>query len=182
MPTRQPSISGATERRVAIDTPDAGRIEIAFAELGEGDPVVLVHGYPQHAGCWRAVAPALAEHYRVICPDLRGFGLSDAPGRGYGIEPYAGDLRLVLDELGIDRAFLAGHDWGGFSAFKLCLDHPERARAYLALNTYSPWVGRSLKTAMGMWRSWYTVAFAVAGGWALRRDPGPIRAGSCATP
>ena len=123
------------------------------------------------------MAPALAEHYRVICPDLRGFGLSDAPGRGYGIEPYAGDLRLVLDELGIDRVFLAGHDWGGFSAFKLCLDHPERARAYLALNTYSPWVGRSLKTAMCMWRSWYTVAFAVAGGWALRRDPGPIPGG-----
>ena len=67
---------------VEIDTADAGRLALHVSELGAGEPVLMLHGWPQHAGCWRRVAPLVAERHRVICPDLRGFGGSDAPGRG----------------------------------------------------------------------------------------------------
>src|ERR1700742_610415 len=112
---------------------------------GEGDPLLLLHGWPQHFWCWRLVAPQLAQHYRVICPDLRGFGWSDTPRHGHHPETYASDAIALLDTLGIDRAWLLGHDWGAFSALLLALRHPERVRAVVALNTVLPWRSRDVR-------------------------------------
>jgi pimeloyl-ACP methyl ester carboxylesterase len=123
----------------------------------------MLHGWPQHAGCWRAVAPRLAERYRVICPDLRGFGASDAPGRGYDSLTFANDAVALLDALGIERVRLVGHDWGGFAGFLLGLRHPERLHAYLACNTPLPWIRLTPRVAAQAWRSWYAVVLASPG-------------------
>ena len=82
--------------------------------------------------------PELAGEHRLICPDLRGFGWTDAPGRGYEPETFAADAAALLDALELDRAGVVGHDWGGFSALLLALRPPDRVRALLALSTPIP--------------------------------------------
>jgi pimeloyl-ACP methyl ester carboxylesterase len=119
---------------------DADGVRIHVAEAGEGEPVVLLHGWPQHWYCWRRVIPGLAERYRVLCPDLRGFGWSEAPGEGYHAARFAADTAAVLDALNLDEVRLVGHDWGGVAGFVLCLERPERVSRYLALNTAHPWI------------------------------------------
>lgn len=83
--------------------------------------------------------PALAESHRVICPDLRGFGWSEAPRGRYEISELASDVVALLDALELDQVDLIGHDWGGYAGFLLCLDFPRRIRNYLALGIVHPW-------------------------------------------
>jgi pimeloyl-ACP methyl ester carboxylesterase len=109
------------------------------AEAGEGEPVVLLHGWPQHWYVWRKQIPALAEHHRVICPDLRGFGWSEAPRGSYAKETLTTDIARLLQVLDLGPVRLAGHDWGGFVGFLLCLRHPELVSRYLAMNIIHPW-------------------------------------------
>ena len=138
---------------------DTGRgVRLSVAELGEGEPVVMVHGWPERG-------------YRVICPDLRGFGGSEAPGTGYDPETFAGDLIALLDALGLDRVRLVGHDWGGYSGFLVALRARERVSAFLACSTPLPWVRLTPRLAAEAWRSWYAVVMAAAGGPRLARPP-----------
>jgi pimeloyl-ACP methyl ester carboxylesterase len=155
-----PLIPGAGRRLVEIETADAGQLRLQVAELGEGPPVLLLHGWPQHSGCWRYVAPLLAEHHRVICPDNRGFGGSDAPGRGYDPQTFAADAIALLDALEVPSAFLVGHDWGGFAGFLACFSEPDRIQAFVALNTPTPWVRPSPRLLLEAWRSWYAMLMA----------------------
>ena len=76
-------------------------IRVHVVEAGEGPPLVLQHGFPQDWRSWQAVIPILAERYRPICPDMRGFGQTDAPPWGYDKEGLAQDLLGVCDALGI---------------------------------------------------------------------------------
>jgi pimeloyl-ACP methyl ester carboxylesterase len=85
------------------------------AEAGEGDPIVLLHGWPRHWYLWRDLIPQLATDRRVICPDLRGFGWTEAPAGGYGKD------QLATDRLGVDRFDLVGHDWGAYTGFLIAL-------------------------------------------------------------
>jgi pimeloyl-ACP methyl ester carboxylesterase len=156
-----PAIPGAARRLVEVQATDVGPLRLHVSELGQGDPVVLLHGWPQHAGCWRKVAPRLAERHRVICPDLRGFGASDTPGRGYDSSTFAKDTVALLDALGLERARLLGHDWGGFAGFLLALRQPRRIAAFVACNTPLPWVRLTPRVADQLWRTWY--AFVLAG-------------------
>jgi pimeloyl-ACP methyl ester carboxylesterase len=99
------------------------------AIVGQGDPVVLLHGFPQHWWQWRAVAPVIAASgYRVICPDLRGAGWTEADDPHIERETRLHDLLAVLDVLDIERAHLVSHDMGAITAMQLTYDHPERAR------------------------------------------------------
>jgi pimeloyl-ACP methyl ester carboxylesterase len=149
------------------------------AEAGEGPPLVLLHGWPQHWYEWRDVIPGLARHYRVLCPDLRGFGWSDAPARRYDRETMARDILALLDELGIERCFLAGHDWGGWIGFLMCLFAPRRVERFLALNIGLPFAPPSFRTALDLWRLWYQwpIAAPVTGPQLVRwlaRHPTPL--------
>jgi pimeloyl-ACP methyl ester carboxylesterase len=120
-----------------------------------GDDVVLcLHGWPQHWYEWRHLMPALADRHRVLALDLRGFGWSDAPRDGYEKENLATDVLAVLDELGIERVKLVGHDWGGWIGFLLCLRAPQRFESYLALNILPPWTTAGAM-APHLWRFWY---------------------------
>jgi pimeloyl-ACP methyl ester carboxylesterase len=173
--TAPPEISGAEHRFVEIETADAGPLRVHYAEAGEGPPLLLLHGWPQHFWCWRRVVPQLAGEFRLICPDLRGFGWSDAPGRGYDNETFAADAVALLDALGLDRVGVIGHDWGGFSSFLLALNHPGRVRALLALSTPIPWLRPSPRLLAATWRTWYAWALATIGREAVRRRPGAVR-------
>jgi pimeloyl-ACP methyl ester carboxylesterase len=129
-----PSVPGVEHRFV-----QAGAIRMHVAEAGAGEPVLLLHGWPQHWYCWRRVIPLLAEHHRVLCPDLRGFGWSDAPASSYAKQELASDVLALLDALELERVRLVGHDWGGFVAFLAALRAPERVSGLLALAIIHPW-------------------------------------------
>ncbi len=149
---------------------------VAEAGADDGDPVLLLHGWPQHWYEWRHLIPALADRHRVLALDLRGFGWSDAPPWGYEKEQLATDVLAVLDALGIDRVKLVGHDWGGWIGFLLCLRAPERFDRFLALGIPHPW-----QTVGSGWRDlprfWYQVPIITPGlGYALHRSGLFVRA------
>jgi pimeloyl-ACP methyl ester carboxylesterase len=125
------------------------------ALAGEGPPVLLLHGWPQHWYLWRDVIPRLAGRFRLVCPDNRGFGWSGpAPDGDYRKQRLADDALALLDALGIERAGLIGHDWGGWAGWFVCLDAPERVRGFLALNVIHPWQPRRRLLVTG-WRLYY---------------------------
>jgi pimeloyl-ACP methyl ester carboxylesterase len=129
-----PEIDGVRHRYV--DVPGA---KLHVAEAGEGPPVLMLHGWPQHWWSWRKVIPELAKDHRVIAPDLRGFGWSEAPAGSYELQGFADDALALLDALELEQVNLIGHDWGGYAGFLLCLSAPERVRRYLALGVSHPW-------------------------------------------
>jgi pimeloyl-ACP methyl ester carboxylesterase len=145
-----PQVEGVSHHTVR-----ARGIQFHYAEAGSGDDVVLcLHGWPQHWYEWRNLMPALADRHRVIALDLRGFGWSEAPKDGYEKENMADDVLAVLDELGLGRVKLVGHDWGAWIGFLLALKAPQRFQRYLALNILPPWT--SMRTmAPHLWRFWY---------------------------
>ncbi|MCP3818353.1 alpha/beta fold hydrolase [Streptomyces sp. A3M-1-3] len=145
-----PKVAGVRHRMI-----DVRGTRLHLAEAGEGEPVLLLHGFPQHWYAWRKLIPQLAGEYRLICLDQRGFGWSDAPARGYGTDPRVDDVLALLDALGLERVRLIGHDWGAWTGFHLCLRAPHRISHYLALNMMHPWPlhRRLLPQA---WRFWYT--------------------------
>ncbi len=98
---------------------------------GSGPPLMLLHGYPQTHVMWHLVAPVLAEHFTVICADLRGYGDSGKPASdpdhlAYSKRKTALDMAEVMTALGFEQFRLAGHDRGGRVAHRLALDHPSR--------------------------------------------------------
>lgn len=122
------------------------RLHVVQAGPADGPPVLLLHGFPEFWWSWNAQLKALAQAgFRVIVPDLRGFGRSDKPPR---VEDYRGEQRLadivgLLDALGHPSVYLAGHDFGGFVAWNLAIHHPERVRKLVVFNVAHPEVYRS---------------------------------------
>ena len=170
-----PHVDGVRHRDV-----EARGMRFHVAEAGEGGerPVVMVHGWPQHWYAWRKVMPLLATDRRVICPDLRGMGWSDAPAGRYAKQTLADDVLAVLDELGVREFDLVAHDWGAWAGFLMALDHPERVRHYLVLNMVTPWPDPpSPGGLLGIVRLWYQVLLATPGlGRAVLRHTGFVRA------
>jgi pimeloyl-ACP methyl ester carboxylesterase len=151
---------------------DAGGLRVNLAEAGEGELVLLLHGWPQNNRMWGGLIPRLAPHYRLLVPDLRGFGGTQAPGWGYDAETFARDQVALLDALGIERARVIGHDWGGWTAMLLGLDSPERVERMIVVNAPHPWPRQRLSNLPELWRSWYATALAAPalGPWLLRRS------------
>jgi pimeloyl-ACP methyl ester carboxylesterase len=170
--SQPPEVDGVTHRYVEVP---GARLHVA--EAGEGPPVLCLHGWPQHWWIWRKVIPALAEDRRVICPDLRGFGWSQAPGGRYEISELAADMVALLDQLGIDQVDLIGHDWGGYTGFLLCLDAPERVRNYLALGIVHPWFEPPKPSPQALQRAAYQFVLAtpLLGEGVLRFLPGFVK-------
>ena len=157
------------------------RMHVAAAGPADADPLVLLHGWPQHWYAWRRLIGPLAERYRVICPDLRGFGWTDAPPGRYLKADLAADVVRLLDALDLDRVRLAGHDWGGFTGFLVCLDHPERVSHFAAAGMSHPWVEpeRGAAAALKQLRRlayMAVIAAPLAGGQVVRRVPAFTRA------
>jgi pimeloyl-ACP methyl ester carboxylesterase len=120
------SIPGFETRSIGV----ADSVELNAAVGGEGPAVVLLHGFPETHLMWRYVAPVLAEHHTVVCPDLRGYGASSKPEAvaedTYSKRTMAADIVGLADALEFDRFALVGHDRGAHVAFRAGLDHPNR--------------------------------------------------------
>ncbi len=116
---------------------DSGEISLAVHELGDGPPIVLVHGFPELAYSWRHQLPALASAgYRAIAPDMRGYGGSDKPPlvTDYAIQNLIGDIEGLMEALSIDRAVIIGHDWGAMLTWHMALLAPQRMAGLICLN------------------------------------------------
>jgi pimeloyl-ACP methyl ester carboxylesterase len=150
-----PQLAGVTHRTVV-----ARGLRFHVAEAGAGEPLVLVHGWPQHWWMWRHVVPLLAPDARLVMIDLRGFGWSDAPPGDYDKQTLADDLLAVLDALGLDRVGLVAHDWGAWSGFLACLAAPERFAGFLALGCPRPGGRPSAGQLREVWRFAYQAAIA----------------------
>ena len=133
-------------------TVDVGGTKIFTREAGEGEAILLLHGFPQTGHCWRLVGAQLSEGFRVVVPDVPGFGRSDAPP-DHDAGAVAQLLTRYLDQLGIDRATIVGHDWGGAFSFRMALDHPERVERLVITN--SPF------REVNPWRMWYVFFFNI---------------------
>lgn len=121
-----------------------GEIELHVAECGEGEPVLLLHGFPELWYSWRHQMQAIAASgRRAIAPDLRGFGGSSSPEaiEAYDIEQLTGDLVGLLDALEVDAATVVGHDWGSDLAWKFALTKPQRVSAVVGISV--PYVPRA---------------------------------------
>ena len=168
-----PQLAGVRHRTVDVDG-----LRVHVAEAGEGPPLVLLHDWPQHWWCWHRVVPLLAGSYRLVLPDLRGHGWSDAPPDGYDREQLARDLLGLLDALELPQVGLVGHDWGAWTGFLAALRAPERFSAFLALGIVHPFQRPTLGRALQSWRLGYQVALAtpVLSERALRASPALVEA------
>jgi pimeloyl-ACP methyl ester carboxylesterase len=112
------------ENRVAV----VDNVRIHYLIAGQGEPLVLLHGWPQHSLMWHTIAPILAQNFTVIVPDLRGAGGSSITRDGYDKRTMAEDVRKVLDQLEVEQFFLVGYDHGAGVAYSLAAMYPDRVR------------------------------------------------------
>jgi haloacetate dehalogenase len=147
-----------------------GEASIFARWAGSGSPILLLHGFPQTHLMWRSVAPMLARHFTVVCPDLRGYGRSGCPVSTPDHAPYAKramaqDMVIVMEQLGFARFSVAGHDRGGRVAYRMALDHPQRVDRLAVLDilpTATVWDRADARFALAYWP------------WSLLAQPEPL--------
>ncbi|NII51640.1 alpha/beta fold hydrolase [Frigoribacterium endophyticum] len=160
---------------LAFETTDSGP--------AEGEVVVLLHGFPATRASWRDVVPRLeAAGLRCLVPLLRGYSPGARPRgrRAYRSTELVADVVALLDQAGVDRAHVVGHDWGGAVAWKLAAERPDRVASLTVLSTPHPAaLAASLISSLQALRSWYMVAFQLP--WLpealLRRRLAPVLRG-----
>jgi len=125
-----------------ISLPTGVTLKVAQGGPADGEPIILLHGFPESHRTWRQVAPALTETYRVIAPDQRGFGRSDKPEgvERYKSEETIADIFALADAYKLARFTLVGHDWGGAIAWGAALKQPERLNRLVIVNAPHPLV------------------------------------------
>lgn len=120
-------------------------LKMHYLQAGTGEPVILIHGFPETSYEWRRQFLALSQTHAVFAPDTRGFGRTDKPDIRVSRHLLAGDIVRFMDALGIERATVVGHDWGGIIAFKLAIDWPERVTRLALLDTLcTVWAPRAV--------------------------------------
>jgi pimeloyl-ACP methyl ester carboxylesterase len=113
-------------------------IQMHYVMGGQGDPVVLLHGWPETWYAWRHVMPALAQNYTVIAPDLRGLGDSSKPTTGYDGKTVAEDIHQLVTQLGFNTIFLVGHDIGTQIAYSYAAVHPTEVEKLVVMDLTIP--------------------------------------------
>ncbi len=140
-------------------TADVNDVRLHYVIAGQGDPVVLLHGWPETWYQWRKVIPPLAERYTVIAPDMRGLGDSSKPLTGYDKRTVASDIQALVGRLGFERIFLVGHDWGGPVAYAYAAAYREQVRRLVLLDAPIVKSPEQLATLQGMF--WHLSFHAV---------------------
>ncbi len=115
-------------------------IRLHYVTGGQGEPIVLLPGWPQTWYAWRKVMPTLAQHYTVIALDMRGLGDSDKPKSGYDSRTVAADIYSLVGKLGLKRIFLVGHDLGSWVAYAYAAAYPDSVRRLVVLDAAIPGV------------------------------------------
>lgn len=143
---------------------------IHLVTAGQGEPLLLMHGYPQTHACWHRIAPELARRYTVVCPDLRGYGDSSKPKglpdhSNYAKRAMAQDMVEVMERLGHRRFHVVGHDRGGRVGHRLARDHGERVHTFTALDI-SPTLKMFERTDLAFATAYYH--------WFLMLQPAPL--------
>jgi pimeloyl-ACP methyl ester carboxylesterase len=156
--------AGTRPYHVPVDSFRRGDLTFDVRDGGppDGEPVVLLHGFPEDAAAWSGVEPLLhAAGLRTLAPDQRGYSPGARPrGRGaYRLTECAADVLALLDAAGLESAHVVGHDWGGAVAWQLAGSHPERLRTLTALATPHPAAMRRAWLGPQALRSWYMLAF-----------------------
>ncbi|WP_247826759.1 alpha/beta fold hydrolase [Arthrobacter antioxidans] len=119
---------------LVVETPG---LRTHVAAIGAGEPVLLLHGFPEHWWQWHAIAPVIAARgYRVLCPDLRGAGWTEADDPRIDRETRLRDLLALYDALDVEHAHLVSHDMSVLTAMQLTYDHPERVRTAVQLSVW----------------------------------------------
>ncbi|MBD2743406.1 alpha/beta hydrolase [Coleofasciculus sp. FACHB-1120] len=144
---------------------ETNNIRLHCVTQGEGELVILLHGFPEFWYSWRHQIPALARHFKVVVPDLRGYNDSDKPLSGYDLDTLSADIRGLIENLGYVRAHIVGHDWGGLIAWHLAQKFPDVLNRLAILNAPHPY--RFWQELTGnldhLRRSWYVLAFQIPG-------------------
>ena len=150
-----------------LETLETDEVSIRLRHGGSGPPLLLLHGFPQTHAMWSKIAPRLAQHFTVVCPDLRGYGGSSKPDSSANHETYskramARDQVELMKRLGHTKFMVAGHDRGGRVAYRLALDSPETVTRLAVLDIVP--TGDTLRRAdwkfgMGYWH-WFFLAQA----------------------
>ncbi|MBP6731957.1 MAG: alpha/beta hydrolase [Chitinophagales bacterium] len=142
----------------------ANGIKLHYIDEGKGEMVVLLHGFPEFWYGWHKQIPVLAQHYRVIAPDMRGYNLSDKPANvaDYKIETLAADVAALIKALGAEKAIVVGHDWGAAVAWAVAAFHPQVVKKLAILNVPHP--AEMKRALMGfnlsqLKKSWYIFFF-----------------------
>ena len=135
-------------------TADANGIKTNYLEAGKGDPVVLIHGsgpgVTSYAN-WRLVLPALAENFRVVAPDMVGFGFSERPANiKYGVQTWADQVVGLMDTLELPTAHLVGNSFGGAIALRIATQHPDRVGKLVLMGS----MGVPFPITAGLERVW----------------------------
>lgn len=155
--TEEVAMQDAPVEGVTFRFIETNGIRMRIAEAGDGDELVLLaHGWPESWYSWRHQIPALANAgYRVVAPDMRGYGKTDAPEavEDYDIKTLADDMAGVLDALGQDTAHIMGHDWGAIVAAHSVLYHPDRFSSLVLMSV--PYGGRGPRSPMEGWKAQY---------------------------
>jgi pimeloyl-ACP methyl ester carboxylesterase len=144
---------------------EANGISLYVEEHGDGDPVLLLHGWPDSARLWRHQVPVLAASgFRVITPDMRGFGRSEQPAevRSYGLGNVVGDVRALLDQLGVETAHVVGHDWGAAVAWLTAALHPDRVRTLTVISVPHPLAPPTVRQYEMAWYQLFFQFYGVA--------------------
>ncbi|HEY8785913.1 MAG TPA: alpha/beta hydrolase [Candidatus Limnocylindria bacterium] len=155
---------------------DVNGVRLHCVVEGEGPLVLLLHGFPETSRAWRKQIPELAQRFRVVAPDLRGFGASDKPKgiAAYRTSVVADDIVALIHAFDAERAHIVGHDWGGGVAWTLATLHPEAVNRLVVLNCPHPAIMQ--KALRSNWtqirKSWYIFAFQLPWlpEWSFRRD------------
>lgn len=155
---------------------EANGVRFHLVEAGQGPLVLMLHGFPEFWYSWRRQLPALAQQFRVVAPDLRGYNLSEKPADGYDQETLASDVPALIRALGAERAHVVGHDWGGVIAWGAALRHPEVVDKLVVLNAPHPaaYIRELRQNPRQLLKSWYIGWFQIPGvaEWSLTRNNG----------
>jgi len=144
---------------------EANGLTFHVTDVGEGPPVMLLHGFPDTSDLWRNQIPVLVDGgYRCIAPDMRGRGRSDRPDSvsDYTVPNMVDDVSGIMDALGLERAHIVGHDWGAGVAWRFASTMPERTETLTVVSVGFP--GASGPPDLeALQKSWYRILFQFEG-------------------
>ena len=149
-----------------LDIPDsshqfasANGIRIHYVRMGKGEPLILLHGWPEYWRVWRKLIPLLAQQFDVIAPDLRGFGDTEKPSgtalEAYTLDHHVNDINALADALGFKRFGLVGHDIGSYISQEYARRFPQRLTGLFFFDCPNPGIGKRWGDPAFMLETWY---------------------------